>query len=85
AGAASTTPAALGGAAGSGTRTCGWATRRRSARGIARGPSPSPPTARRRRRWCRPTVTYNAKGLAGRKYLLPAMWDPRTRQCKASA
>ncbi|CAL9095204.1 unnamed protein product [Musa textilis] len=30
-------------------------------------------------------ASYNAKGLAGRKYLLPAMWDPRTRQCKTSA
>nr|XP_010939671.1 protein EXORDIUM-like 2 [Elaeis guineensis] len=26
-------------------------------------------------------ASYNAKGLAGRKYLLPAMWDPETSQC----
>ncbi|XP_042415997.1 protein EXORDIUM-like 2 [Zingiber officinale] len=25
---------------------------------------------------------YNSLGLAGRKYLLPAMWDPKTKQCK---
>lgn len=24
---------------------------------------------------------YNARGLDGRKYLLPAMWDPKTSQC----
>ncbi|WOK94338.1 hypothetical protein Cni_G03040 [Canna indica] len=26
-------------------------------------------------------ASYNARGLAGRKYLLPAMWDPETSQC----
>ncbi|XP_008807998.1 protein EXORDIUM-like 2 [Phoenix dactylifera] len=26
-------------------------------------------------------ASYNARGLAGRKYLLPAMWDPKTSQC----
>ncbi|KAG9144285.1 hypothetical protein Leryth_016939 [Lithospermum erythrorhizon] len=26
--------------------------------------------------------SYNAKGLNGRKYLLPAMWDPKTSTCK---
>ncbi|KAJ3676921.1 hypothetical protein LUZ60_002645 [Juncus effusus] len=26
-------------------------------------------------------ASYNAKGLGGRKYLLPAMWDPKTSQC----
>ncbi|XP_020091038.1 protein EXORDIUM-like 2 [Ananas comosus] len=26
-------------------------------------------------------ASYNAVGLAGRKYLLPALWDPRTSQC----
>ncbi|EOA13752.1 hypothetical protein CARUB_v10026839mg [Capsella rubella] len=26
--------------------------------------------------------SYNARGLAGRKYLLPAMWDPQTSTCK---
>ncbi|KAJ6811771.1 putative protein EXORDIUM-like 2 [Iris pallida] len=26
-------------------------------------------------------ASYNAKGLNGRKYLLPAMWDPTTSQC----
>ncbi|CAL5046835.1 unnamed protein product [Urochloa decumbens] len=26
--------------------------------------------------------SYNAAGLAGRKYLLPALWDPTTSQCK---
>ncbi|XP_078444530.1 protein EXORDIUM-like 2 [Wolffia australiana] len=25
--------------------------------------------------------TYNANGLEGRRYLLPAMWDPRTSRC----
>ncbi|KAJ8504515.1 hypothetical protein OPV22_005401 [Ensete ventricosum] len=29
-------------------------------------------------------ASYNAKGLDGRKYLLPAMWDPTTKQCKPS-
>ncbi|CAA7027092.1 unnamed protein product [Microthlaspi erraticum] len=28
-------------------------------------------------------ASYNALGLAGRKYLLPAMWDPETSACKA--
>ncbi|WOK92180.1 hypothetical protein Cni_G00871 [Canna indica] len=27
-------------------------------------------------------ASYNAPGLARRKYLLPAMWDPKTMQCK---
>ncbi|KAF2562625.1 hypothetical protein F2Q70_00014149 [Brassica cretica] len=27
-------------------------------------------------------ASYNALGLAGRKYLLPAMWDPQTSKCK---
>ena len=27
-------------------------------------------------------VSYNAVGLGGRKYLLPALWDPTTSQCK---
>ncbi|GAB4845025.1 Protein EXORDIUM-like 2 [Ancistrocladus abbreviatus] len=27
-------------------------------------------------------ASYNAHGLNGRKYLLPAMWDPRTSECK---
>uniref|UniRef100_A0A0D3GEB8 Uncharacterized protein n=1 Tax=Oryza barthii TaxID=65489 RepID=A0A0D3GEB8_9ORYZ len=27
-------------------------------------------------------ASYNAVGLAGRKYLLPALWDPTTSQCK---
>ncbi|XP_010520896.1 PREDICTED: protein EXORDIUM-like 2 [Tarenaya hassleriana] len=27
-------------------------------------------------------ASYNAHGLAGRKYLLPAMWDPQTSTCK---
>ncbi|XP_044478419.1 protein EXORDIUM-like 2 [Mangifera indica] len=27
-------------------------------------------------------ASYNANGLNGRKYLLPAMWDPRTNKCK---
>lgn len=26
-------------------------------------------------------ASYNAKGVNGRKYLLPAMWDPKTSQC----
>lgn len=26
-------------------------------------------------------ASFNAKGLGGRKYLLPAMWDPKTAQC----
>ncbi|XP_010461594.1 PREDICTED: protein EXORDIUM-like 2 [Camelina sativa] len=26
--------------------------------------------------------SYNARGLAGRKYLLPAMWDPQSSTCK---
>ncbi|WOL00325.1 hypothetical protein Cni_G09038 [Canna indica] len=26
-------------------------------------------------------ASYNAHGLVGRKYLLPAMWDPATSQC----
>ncbi|CAL9761920.1 unnamed protein product [Musa acuminata subsp. burmannicoides] len=26
-------------------------------------------------------ASYNARGLGGRKYLLPAMWDPVTSQC----
>ncbi|KAJ4811259.1 Protein EXORDIUM [Rhynchospora pubera] len=26
-------------------------------------------------------ASFNAKGLGGRKYLLPAMWDPKTNQC----
>lgn len=28
-------------------------------------------------------ASYNAQGLSGRKYLLPAMWDPKTSQCAA--
>ncbi|XP_059281620.1 protein EXORDIUM-like 2 [Lycium ferocissimum] len=27
-------------------------------------------------------ASYNAQGLNGRKYLLPAMWDPKTSKCK---
>ncbi|XP_044510605.1 protein EXORDIUM-like 2 [Mangifera indica] len=27
-------------------------------------------------------ASYNANGLNGRKYLVPAMWDPRTNTCK---
>ncbi|VVB13792.1 unnamed protein product [Arabis nemorensis] len=27
-------------------------------------------------------ASYNALGLAGRKYLLPAMWDPQMSKCK---
>lgn len=27
-------------------------------------------------------ASYNAIGLGGRKYLLPAMWDPKTSTCK---
>lgn len=27
-------------------------------------------------------ASYNAPGLNGRKYLLPAMWDPKTSKCK---
>ncbi|KAI3685304.1 hypothetical protein L6452_34546 [Arctium lappa] len=27
-------------------------------------------------------VSYNAQGVKGRKYLLPAMWDPDTSTCK---
>ncbi|KAG7554672.1 Protein EXORDIUM-like [Arabidopsis suecica] len=27
-------------------------------------------------------ASYNALGLAGRKYLLPALWDPQTSTCK---
>ncbi|CAN4092441.1 unnamed protein product [Withania somnifera] len=27
-------------------------------------------------------ASYNAPGVNGRKYLLPAMWDPRTSKCK---
>lgn len=27
-------------------------------------------------------VSYNAVGVKGRKYLLPAMWDPKTSTCK---
>ncbi|KAK6938137.1 Protein EXORDIUM-like [Dillenia turbinata] len=27
-------------------------------------------------------ASYNAVGVKGRKYLLPAMWDPRTSTCK---
>ncbi|RCV20843.1 hypothetical protein SETIT_4G090400v2 [Setaria italica] len=27
-------------------------------------------------------ASYNAVGLGGRKYLLPALWDPTTSQCK---
>lgn len=27
-------------------------------------------------------VSYNAKGINQRKYLLPAMWDPKTSTCK---
>jgi Phosphate-induced protein 1 conserved region len=26
-------------------------------------------------------ASFNAKGLGERKYLLPAMWDPKTAQC----
>ncbi|KAL1557839.1 Protein EXORDIUM-like 2 [Salvia divinorum] len=26
-------------------------------------------------------ASYNAQGVNGRKYLLPAMWDPKTSQC----
>ncbi|KAK1263670.1 hypothetical protein QJS04_geneDACA009335 [Acorus gramineus] len=26
-------------------------------------------------------ASYNAQGMFGRKYLLPAMWDPKTSQC----
>lgn len=26
-------------------------------------------------------ASYNAKGVNGRKYLLPAMWDPKSSQC----
>lgn len=26
-------------------------------------------------------ASFNAKGFGGRKYLLPAMWDPKTSQC----
>ncbi|KAG0471635.1 hypothetical protein HPP92_016181 [Vanilla planifolia] len=26
-------------------------------------------------------ASYNARGVNGRKYLLPAMWDPKTSQC----
>ncbi|KAL0909275.1 hypothetical protein M5K25_020126 [Dendrobium thyrsiflorum] len=26
-------------------------------------------------------ASYNAEGVNGRKYLLPAMWDPKTSQC----
>ncbi|KAL4351534.1 hypothetical protein GQ457_06G003390 [Hibiscus cannabinus] len=29
-------------------------------------------------------ASYNANGINGRKYLLPAMWDPRTSSCKAA-
>ncbi|PON50335.1 Phosphate-induced protein [Trema orientale] len=29
-------------------------------------------------------ASYNANGVNGRKYLLPAMWDPRTSTCKTS-
>uniref|UniRef100_A0A2P2N4V8 Phosphate-responsive family protein n=1 Tax=Rhizophora mucronata TaxID=61149 RepID=A0A2P2N4V8_RHIMU len=27
-------------------------------------------------------ASFNAQGVNGRKYLLPAMWDPRTSACK---
>lgn len=27
-------------------------------------------------------ASYNADGMHGRKYLLPAMWDPKTSKCK---
>lgn len=27
-------------------------------------------------------ASYNAKGLNGRAYMLPAMWDPKTKSCK---
>ncbi|KAK4489955.1 hypothetical protein RD792_000609 [Penstemon davidsonii] len=27
-------------------------------------------------------ASYNARGVDGRKYLLPAMWDPKTTTCK---
>ncbi|XVE49529.1 hypothetical protein DITRI_Ditri01bG0089900 [Diplodiscus trichospermus] len=27
-------------------------------------------------------ASYNAHGISGRKYLLPAMWDPQTSACK---
>ncbi|CDY40721.1 BnaAnng05840D [Brassica napus] len=27
-------------------------------------------------------ASYNALGLAGRKYLLPAMWDPQAAECR---
>ncbi|MCI72882.1 phosphate-responsive family protein, partial [Trifolium medium] len=27
-------------------------------------------------------ASYNAHGANGRKYLLPAMWDPQTSACK---
>ena len=26
-------------------------------------------------------ASYNAVGVAGRRFLLPAMWDPKTSQC----
>ncbi|KAM0035973.1 putative protein EXORDIUM [Helianthus debilis subsp. tardiflorus] len=30
----------------------------------------------------RTNVSYNAQGEMGRKYLLPARWDPHTSTCK---
>lgn len=27
-------------------------------------------------------ASYNCQGVNGRKYLLPAMWDPNTSQCR---
>ncbi|KAJ0786368.1 putative protein EXORDIUM [Helianthus annuus] len=30
----------------------------------------------------RTNVSYNAQSVKGRKYLLPAMWDPHTSTCK---
>jgi len=28
-------------------------------------------------------ASYNAHGVNGREFLLPAMWDPATKSCKA--
>ncbi|KAJ8491355.1 hypothetical protein OPV22_013076 [Ensete ventricosum] len=53
----------------------GPATPRPSARASARGRSTGRSTDRRSRH------CYNARGLVGRKYLLPAMWDPTTSKC----
>ncbi|KAG6535680.1 hypothetical protein ZIOFF_000703 [Zingiber officinale] len=74
--AASMIPLVEGYEAARGTHTCGWATRQCSAPLLPR------PTDNAERGIFGPGASYNAGGLAGRKYLMPAMWDLETKQCK---